>query len=216
MISTTHTRLISEELRHFLHVSFLNRFQQWKSALLNFAANTWTRQIYVTLCFTRFYRQQIKPDSKINPLNAELNPTCHLPALVGAHHILHVSRVRVKLMKCTVHTPIGLAVNQDCSLLWICRACRQFQDTNFQQFFCSPGIKHACELKEVISNAYSNMWWFIYIIYYMSNYKAVILPCAWLLFWTERSVLTTERLQKRRSQKSGLRGQNQYIHNFRH
>jgi hypothetical protein len=32
----------------------------------------------------------------LNPSNAELNPTCHLPALLGAHHILHVSRVRVK------------------------------------------------------------------------------------------------------------------------
>jgi len=31
----------------------------------------------------------------INPLNAELNPVCHLLALLGAHHILHVSRVRV-------------------------------------------------------------------------------------------------------------------------
>ena len=31
-----------------------------------------------------------------NPLNAELNPTCHLLALVGAHHILHVSGIRVK------------------------------------------------------------------------------------------------------------------------
>jgi hypothetical protein len=35
-------------------------------------------------------------DSNINPLNAELNPLCHLLALLGAHHILHVSRVRVK------------------------------------------------------------------------------------------------------------------------
>jgi hypothetical protein len=34
--------------------------------------------------------------AKINPLNAELNPICHLPALLGAHHILHVSRIRVK------------------------------------------------------------------------------------------------------------------------
>jgi len=30
-----------------------------------------------------------------NPLNAELNPTCHLLALLGTHHILHVSRIRV-------------------------------------------------------------------------------------------------------------------------
>ena len=28
-------------------------------------------------------------------LNAKLNPTCHLLALLGTHHILHVSRVRV-------------------------------------------------------------------------------------------------------------------------
>jgi hypothetical protein len=32
----------------------------------------------------------------INPLNAELNPICHLLALLGAHHIPHVSRIRVK------------------------------------------------------------------------------------------------------------------------
>jgi len=32
----------------------------------------------------------------INPLNAELNPICHLLALLGTHHILHVSRIRVK------------------------------------------------------------------------------------------------------------------------
>ena len=32
----------------------------------------------------------------LNPLNAQLNPICHLLALLGAHHILHVSRIRVK------------------------------------------------------------------------------------------------------------------------
>ena len=30
-----------------------------------------------------------------NPLNAELNPICHLMALLRAHPILHVSRIRV-------------------------------------------------------------------------------------------------------------------------
>ena len=34
----------------------------------------------------------------LNPLNAELNPICHLLALLGAHHILHISGVRVKLL----------------------------------------------------------------------------------------------------------------------
>jgi hypothetical protein len=28
--------------------------------------------------------------------NAELNPICHLLALLGAHHIFHVNRIRVK------------------------------------------------------------------------------------------------------------------------
>jgi hypothetical protein len=32
-----------------------------------------------------------------NPLNTELNPICHLLALLGAHHILHVSGVKVNI-----------------------------------------------------------------------------------------------------------------------
>ena len=34
----------------------------------------------------------------LNPLNPELNPICYLLALLGAHHFLHVSRIRVKLL----------------------------------------------------------------------------------------------------------------------
>jgi hypothetical protein len=33
----------------------------------------------------------------LNPLNAELNPICHLLALLGAHLIFHVSRIRVNI-----------------------------------------------------------------------------------------------------------------------
>ena len=33
---------------------------------------------------------------KISPLNAELNSICYLLALLGAHHFLHLSRIRVK------------------------------------------------------------------------------------------------------------------------
>ena len=39
-----------------------------------------------------YYRGALRD---INPLNAELNPICHLRALLGAHHIFHVSRLRV-------------------------------------------------------------------------------------------------------------------------
>ena len=35
----------------------------------------------------------------LNPLNAELNPICHLLALLGAHPILHISRIRVKVIQ---------------------------------------------------------------------------------------------------------------------
>jgi len=36
--------------------------------------------------------------SIINALNTELNSICYLLALLGAHHFLHVSRIRVKLL----------------------------------------------------------------------------------------------------------------------
>jgi hypothetical protein len=44
-----------------------------------------------TTCFEQLcaYPQE---DNCINPLNAELNPICHLLALFGVQHILHVSR----------------------------------------------------------------------------------------------------------------------------
>jgi hypothetical protein len=38
---------------------------------------------------------QSSPDSHVL-LNAELNPICHLLALLRAHHIIHVGRIRVK------------------------------------------------------------------------------------------------------------------------
>jgi len=37
-------------------------------------------------------------------LSAELNPICHLLALLGAHHILHFSRVRVNAFCCASFT----------------------------------------------------------------------------------------------------------------
>ena len=36
-------------------------------------------------------------EENINPLNAELNRFCYLLVLLGAHHILHISRIRVKI-----------------------------------------------------------------------------------------------------------------------
>ena len=44
-----------------------------------------------TLCITH-------KEPTLNPLNAKLNPICHLLALLGAHHILLVSGIRVNLL----------------------------------------------------------------------------------------------------------------------
>jgi hypothetical protein len=35
---------------------------------------------------------------KSNPLNAELNPICHLLTLLGAHPIFYISRIRVNIV----------------------------------------------------------------------------------------------------------------------
>ena len=65
-----------------------------------------------------------------NPLNAELNPICYLLALLGAHHFLHVSMIRVKsltlrlLMSYIYGAPIldvsrsHTTTNQSVGLLW--------------------------------------------------------------------------------------------------
>ena len=39
-----------------------------------------------------------KKSHGVNPLKSELNSICYLLALLGAHHFLHVSRIRVKLL----------------------------------------------------------------------------------------------------------------------
>ena len=36
--------------------------------------------------------------TNLNPLNTKLNPICHLLALLGAHPILHISRIRVNVL----------------------------------------------------------------------------------------------------------------------
>jgi hypothetical protein len=40
-----------------------------------------------------------------NPINTQLNSICHLLALLGAHHILHVSRIRVKVLRVVIMKP---------------------------------------------------------------------------------------------------------------
>ena len=64
----------------------------------------WCGQVQVLCMGGNRWHQQIlmwslegkkKQEQNLNPLNAELSPIRHLLALVGAHHIVHVSRIRV-------------------------------------------------------------------------------------------------------------------------
>jgi hypothetical protein len=58
-----------------------------------------------------------------NHLNAKLNPICHLLALLGAHHILDVSRIRVNtgtgvspvgFIPSVLHTHLHLSTVKSC------------------------------------------------------------------------------------------------------
>ena len=56
------------------------------------------RSDYVPTDIHRLQNVPVQQATNFNPLNAELNPICCLLALLGAHHFLHVSRTRVKLL----------------------------------------------------------------------------------------------------------------------
>jgi len=51
---------------------------------------------YITIRIHKYNKKYIT--YRINPLKPELNSICYLLALLGAHHFLHVSRIRVKLL----------------------------------------------------------------------------------------------------------------------
>ena len=48
-------------------------------------------------CKKRIYRAAVSQRLRNTALNSKLNPICHLLALLGVHHIVHVSRIRVKV-----------------------------------------------------------------------------------------------------------------------
>jgi len=54
--------------------------------------------VHNTLLFDPCRSGQVPYSVLLNPLNPELNPICYLLALLGAHHFIHLSRIRVKLL----------------------------------------------------------------------------------------------------------------------
>jgi len=81
-----------------------NSHVESKSFLFNFLWSLKTcskSKVNITTCFILHYQPLFELYSlrcTLNPLKPELNPICYLLALLGAHHLFHVSRIRVKLL----------------------------------------------------------------------------------------------------------------------
>jgi len=65
---------------------------------IGLSQNSWSLEDYYRLAtLPAGWRIDSGKSRKLfNPLNTELNSICHLLVLLGAHHILHVSGIRVK------------------------------------------------------------------------------------------------------------------------
>jgi hypothetical protein len=61
---------------------------------------------------------------QINLINAELNPICHFLALLGAHHILYISRIGVNL--CASKRLSSIEVTVDWHVIYLCAIYIQF------------------------------------------------------------------------------------------
>jgi len=68
-------------------------------------------QTVLLWCLCSFFFRNVS--YSIYPLKAQLNPICHLLALLEAHHIFHVSRIRVN----PVYKPLNSELNPFCHLL---------------------------------------------------------------------------------------------------
>jgi len=73
--------------------------------LLKFNVNPLTLNLLTTTIVappSNVNKWQMGFNSAFKGLKPDLNHICHLLELLGAHHILHVSRIRVKILKiCT-------------------------------------------------------------------------------------------------------------------
>jgi len=82
---------LCEHINSYLYVNF-------SRAVYQFPTKRNTTDLDITTVHNfRSYSHESKGNTVLfNPLNAELNPIYHLLALLGAHHIFHLSRIRVK------------------------------------------------------------------------------------------------------------------------
>ena len=73
----------------------------------------------------------------LNCLKAELNPICHLLSLLGAHHIFHVSRIRVKdrsLHALVMHTELILSPLRACLCVQSVKSVTHYKKQGYSLF----------------------------------------------------------------------------------
>jgi len=87
------------DVRFVAVLAFIDFWSPFEPHLNNvmFSPLTWLSNLNSCHALQVYMEMQSEYSNIINPLNAELNPICHLLALLGAHHILHISRIRVKI-----------------------------------------------------------------------------------------------------------------------
>jgi len=90
--------------RDMIEATFIESWHDWSNI---YWIVTWLKQHLFTLT--------------LSPLNAKLNPICHFLALLGAHPIFHVSRIRVTDKTKDTSQPernAGICdISQHCSLM---------------------------------------------------------------------------------------------------
>jgi hypothetical protein len=122
-------------------------------------------------------------DGFFNPLNAELNPICHLLTLLGAHHILHISRIRVKQSQSyTSNFPICLMTWTQITVpVYLEGPVAGFLNTLHNQQNV-PLLENTARNHPHFSRHYYNKCF--------TNYQ----PCSWNATTVERFVLEADKL----------------------
>jgi hypothetical protein len=100
--------MVQQSLSKFATIKFQKNPLTSFQAVSSMQTNGWVAQT------TLIDAPQTYEQTSLNPLNTELNPICHLLALLGAHPILHVSRIRVKMGNVTTFC------NTTTCYLWPC------------------------------------------------------------------------------------------------
>ena len=99
-IKTFHTGFMQiQQLLHLITRTILGeKYRSLSSSLCSFLHALVTSSLLGPNIFLNtLFSNPLSLPSSLNPLNTELNPICHFLALLGAHHILHVSRIRVNV-----------------------------------------------------------------------------------------------------------------------